>query len=295
MQTEPVDERIDLQGRSLRQHTARGTLINAAFQIGLAGLGLLRRVLIAAFLTRGEFGVWGIIVTTLTTLAWLKQLGIGDKYIQQDEPDQEAAYQKAFTLEFLLALGFFALLLVAMPIYGLAYGHAEIIVPGVVLAISVPISAFETPLWIAYRRMQFVRQRTLAAVDPVVAFVATVVFGILGTGYWCLVIGSIAGSIAGAIVATASSPYKPRIRFDRSTLREYASFSWPLFGYQLSNLAGIQAVMLVAARTVGIGGVGSIALATSISAFAERVDAIVSQTIYPAVCAVRDRTELMFE
>src|SRR3954449_1880171 len=155
-----IEERIDLQGRSLRQHTVRGTLINSGFQVGLALLGFLRRFALAVFLTREEFGIWGILVTTLTTLAWLKQLGIGDKYIQQDEPDQEAAYQKAFTLEFLLALGFFVLLLVAMPIYGLAYGHAEIIVPGIVLAISVPISAFETPLWIAYRRMQFVRQRT---------------------------------------------------------------------------------------------------------------------------------------
>src|SRR3954452_6786024 len=161
-QTERIEERIDLQGRSLRQHTALGTLINSAFQVGLALLGLLRRVLIAAFLTRGEFGVWGIIVTTLITLSWLKQLGIGDKYVQQDEPDQEAAYQKAFTLELLLSTGFFVLLLIAMPIYGLAYGHSEIIVPGIVLALSVPISAYETPLWIAYRRMQFVRQRSLA-------------------------------------------------------------------------------------------------------------------------------------
>src|SRR3954462_2767023 len=82
---------IETGGRGLRVHAARGTLINASFQIGLAGLGLLRRVVIAAFLTRGEFGVWGIIVTSLMTLSWLKELGISDKYVQQDEPDQEAA------------------------------------------------------------------------------------------------------------------------------------------------------------------------------------------------------------
>ena len=36
---------------------------------------------------------------SLGTLVWLKQVGIGDKYIQQDEGDQERAFQKAFTLE----------------------------------------------------------------------------------------------------------------------------------------------------------------------------------------------------
>src|SRR3954451_8216007 len=220
MSTEGVEERIDLQGRSLRQHTARGTLINAAFQIGLAGLGLLRRVLIAAFLTRGEFGVWGIIVTTLTTLAWLKQLGIGDKYIQQDEPDQEAAFQKAFTLELLLSTLFFLFLCVALPVYGVVYGQSEIILPGIVLAASVPLSAFETPVLIAYRRMQFVRQRTLSAIDPVIALVVTVARGAAGAGYWSLVIGVVAGSVAGGIVATVTSPYRLRLRFDKATMKE---------------------------------------------------------------------------
>jgi PST family polysaccharide transporter len=279
----------------MRAHAARGTIINSAFQVGLAGLGLLRRLLIAAFLTRGEFGVWGIIISTLITLTWLKELGIADKYVQQSEPDQEAAYQKAFTLELMLSLGFFAILLLALPIYGAAYGHTEIIVPGIVLALSVPIGAFESALWIPYRRMQFVRQRTLGSVDPVVAFVVTVVLGVLGTGYWCLVIGTVAGSLAGAVVATISSPYKVRLRFHKDTFRTYARFSWPLLGYQITNLAGVQAVLLVGAHTVGIAGLGSMGLAASISAFADRVDTIVSGTIYPAVCAVVGRTQLMLE
>src|SRR5437868_12747425 len=136
---------IDTGGRTLRAHAARGTLINSGFQIGLAGLGMLRRVVIAAFLTREEFGIWGIIVTTLITLSWLKQLGIADKYVQQDEPDQELAYQKAFTLEFLISIAFFVLIVIVMPVYAVAYGHTEIILPGVLVAASVPISAFETP------------------------------------------------------------------------------------------------------------------------------------------------------
>ena len=286
---------IDTGGRGLRRHAARGTLINSAFQVGLALLGLLRRVLIAVFLTREEFGVWGIVVTTLLTLAWLKELGIADKYVQQNEPDQEAAFQKAFTLELLLSTAFFALLVAVLPLYALAYGHAEIILPGIVLALSVPLSAFESPIWIPYRRMQFVRQRVLSSVDPVVAFVVTIVFGALGAGYWCLVAGSVAGSLAGGVVAVATSPYRIRLRFDRAGAREYASFSWPLFGFQFTNLVGVQAALVAASHSVGLAGVGSIGLAASVAAFAERVDAVVSGTIYPAVCAVADRVDMMYE
>ena len=76
---------INTRGRTLRQHATRGVLINSAFQVGLAGMGLARRLIVAAFLTQKEYGLWGILIATLITLIWLKQIGIADKYIQQNE------------------------------------------------------------------------------------------------------------------------------------------------------------------------------------------------------------------
>jgi O-antigen/teichoic acid export membrane protein len=286
---------IDTRGRSLRAHAARGTIVNSVFQIGIAGIGFINRIAVAAFLTTTELGTWGLILMTLVTLSWLKQIGIADKYIQQSEPDQELAYQKAFTLEFLLSLAFFALLVVAMPLYALIYDAPEIVVPGIVLATVVPISAFETPVWIFHRRMEYVRQRTLSAVDPIVSVIVTVTLGALGAGYWCLIAGVLAGSVAGSVVSTIASPYPFRLRFERGTLREYARFSWPLLGYQMSTLAVVQGTMIVASRTVGIAGVGVITLVGAVTQLSERLDTIVSETLYPAICAVADRRDLLFE
>ena len=95
--------------------------------------------------------------------------------------------------------------------------------------------------------------------------------------------------------ATLTSPYPLRLRFDRGTLREYASFSWPLLGFGMSNLLAVQGTLLVANRSVGLAGIGAIGLAGTIAAFADRVDRIVSQTIYPAICRVADRVELLHE
>ena len=182
-----------------------------------------------------------------------------------------------------------------LPAFAVAYGRWDIVLPGLVLAVSVPISAFESPVWIAYRRMQFVRQRTLAAVDPVVTTLATIALGAAGAGYWSLVLGVLIGSVVGAVAAVATCRYKLRWRFHRDTARAYASFSWPLFGYQVTNLVMLQGLLIVSTRVVGVAGVGVIGLAGEVSAFADRVDRIVSQTIYPAVCAVADRTELLYE
>ena len=94
--TEP---RFDLRGRSLRQHAARGTVVNTVFLVGVNALALARGFLVAGFLTRGEYGVWGVLTISLGTLLVLRQIGVSDRYVQQDEPDQERAFQVAFTLE----------------------------------------------------------------------------------------------------------------------------------------------------------------------------------------------------
>jgi len=93
-------------GGSLRSLAARGTLVNSGFTVAFSALSLLKGFILAAFLSRSDYGVWGIVVVSVGTLVWLKQVGIGDKYVQQDEDDQEAAFQKAFTLE----LGFTTIL-----------------------------------------------------------------------------------------------------------------------------------------------------------------------------------------
>jgi O-antigen/teichoic acid export membrane protein len=283
-------------GRSLREHTARGTIVNAGFLVALTTLGLLKGFVVAAFLSRADYGIWGILVVGLGTLQWLKGSAISDKYIQQDDADQELAFQRAFTFELLLACGFIALLLVAVPLLALVYGRSELIAPGLAATfLLVPAAALQTPLWVFYRRMEFVRQRSLQAVDPVTAFVVTVALAIAGAGYWSLVIGAIAGAAAGAAVALRALPYKIALRYDRGALRDYVSFSWPLFVSGLAGLVVAQSSLLVGNAVLGLGAVGVIALASSITGYADQLDAIVTTTLYPAICAVRDRTELLFE
>lgn len=294
--TPQLEARVgDTVATDMRSHTARGTLLNSAFSVGFAGLGLIQRLVVAAFITQEQFGLWAVILTVLVTLAWLNQIGIADKFIQQNEPDQVSAFQKAFTLELLMSGAFFALVVIALPLYALAYGRSEIIVPGLIAALVVPLYALEAPAWIPYRQLDYLRHRILTSVDPLVTFIVTVALAIAGFGYWCFVIGVVAGAASGALVCLVTAKYPVRIRWDRQTARSYFSFSFPLFGSALSRLVIVQGSLLAANHAAGLAGIGAIGLATGIAMFAERVDGIVGQTLYPAVCAVSDRVTLMYE
>jgi O-antigen/teichoic acid export membrane protein len=287
--------RIPLKGRSLREHAARGTVINAGFSIALAGVGSARLFLIAIFLTAADYGVWGLIYLSVVTVLWLKEIGIGDKFIQQDELDQELAYQKAFTINLVWTLIFAAVILVAVPLFALAYGRPEIILPGCALAFGVIGTAFQTAKWIFGREMRFLRSRVLDAIDPITAFVVTLALGFAGLGYWALVIGAVVSTWTAAIATLIASPYPLRLRWDRQTLSGYVSFGWPLMLAGGSGLLVVQAAMTVGNYTVGLAGVGAIGLSGTIANFANRVDGIVTGTLYPAICAVKDRVDLLAE
>ena len=292
---QPVSDRLgDLSG-DLRQTAARGTVINAGFLTGLQTLNLVKGLVVAAFLTTTDYGVWGLLAVSIGTLGFLKQVGVGDKYVQQDEPDQELAFQKAFTLELVLDLMLVVVVVATLPAFALLYGESEIVAPGLLMALAIPAVALQAPLWILYRRMRFARQRVLQSVDPIVSFVVTIALAAAGAGYWSLIIGLVAGTWVAAIVAVAFSPYKLALRYDRGTLREYASFSWPLFGAQVGGIAISLLTVIVGQAELGVAGVGLLTIATTIGVYAEKVDGIITETLYPAICAVRDRTELLAE
>jgi len=292
--TRTFEGRFSVVG-GVRRTVARGTVVNAGFLVTVSLLGLVKGVLVAGFLSTEDYGLWGVIAVSVVTLTWLAQSGIGDKYVQQDEGDQEAAFQKAFTLELGFSLGAMVFVALCIPLVGLAYGRTDLLLPALVLALALPATAFTSPVWVYHRQMRFLRHRLLLAVDPVVGFAVTIGLAVAGAGYWSLVAGLVVGPWAAAAAAALASPYPLRLRWDRATMREYLSFSAPLFIQGASGLLIAQGAMLVGEWQLGLAAVGAITLTAQVTQFADRVDAIVTGALYPAICAMRDRRELLHE
>ena len=71
-------------------------------------------------------------------------------------------------------------MLAIAPILALVYGESDLLAPGLALALVLPGLALQAPVWVYYRRMAFLRQRLIAAVDPVVGFVVTIALAVAG-------------------------------------------------------------------------------------------------------------------
>src|SRR4051812_35187732 len=263
--------------------------------VGLQMLGLFKGFIIAGYLTAHDYGVWGLLVISLGTLLWLAQIGIDDKYIQQDHPDQEKAFQLAFTLQCMLSALFMVILAIGVPLFAIIYHQPQIIAPGLVLTLAMPTAALNTPLWVYYRKMDFLQQRRLAAWDPLLSFFVTIALAVAGFGYWSLVVGTLAGAWAGAFVSVRHSPYPLRLYYEKGTLREYATFSTPILVQNASGVLIAQVPILFVQRHIGTAAVGAITLAGTISLYANRVDTIVTQALYPAIARAKDKPLLLYE
>jgi O-antigen/teichoic acid export membrane protein len=274
---------------------ARGTIVSAVWLAGLNLLSLARGFVVAGFLATTEYGTWGVVVAVLTTVMWLREIGLGDRFVQQREDDQERAFQVFFTLELCVALALMALMAAAVPVYALLLGRDEVLLPGLALALSPLAVALQAPIWVHYRNMDYVRQRLLQSVDPVVGFVVTVALAVAGFGVWSLVVGSLVGSFAQVATALRASPHPVRLRRPGAQLRGYVRFSWPLVVASGSGLLIVQATVFAGEAAVGLAGLGAITLANNLTRYTGQVDRIVTDALYPAICRVVDRPAVLYE
>ena len=291
-----TDERLAFPRHELRRRTARGAVINGTFLAGAEGLVLLQGLIVTVLLGPEAIGLYGIVTTTAMTIVALKRVGIDEAYVQQDEAGQEEEFQRAFTLELVFSTVLSLVIAASAPAVAAIYGDDRLVALTIAVAYLPVAFALQAPTWIFFRRMDFVRQRLLQAVIPVVTVMVTIpLAAATDLGVWSLVIGPFVGNVAGIVAANLVSPYRLKLRFDSSARRRYVRFSWPILTNAVALLVVQQGQVLAFTLDEGLAAAGFITLAATLTRYADRADMIVANTIYPAICAVRDRIDTLEE
>jgi O-antigen/teichoic acid export membrane protein len=129
----------------------------------------------------------------------------------------------------------------------------------------------------------------------VVAFAVTVPLAVLGVGVWSLVIGQAVGYLVAVGVGVLISPYRLRVRFEHRAARRYWHFSAPIAVAAVAALLIAQGTTLSFKLHEGLAAVGFITLAVTLTRYVDRADQIVTASIYPAVCALKEQTRQLEE
>src|SRR3954452_4612904 len=280
---------------NLRARTARGGVVNAVFLSGAEALVVAQNLLATALLGPDAIGLYGIVTTTAMTIVALRRVGIDEAFVQVEATDEAAEFQRALTVE--LALGLLGALAVAAlaPVLAAAYDDDRLL--GLTLAVSyLPLAfALQAPQWVFFKRMQFVRLRTLQAIVPLGTVAVTLPLLLAGVGVWALVIGPACGNVAAVLAAWHASPYRLRLPPDRGAARRYLRFSSPGFVTAAVMLLVAQGQVALFGLRDGLVAAGWVTLAATLARYADRADQILATTIYPALVRVRERADVLEE
>ena len=189
-----MSDRLPFPRAELRRRTVRGAMVTAGFLVGIDLLVLIQGLVVTRLLGPAQIGLYGVVSTTVLSLIALKRVGIDEAFVQQEEADQEREFQHAFTLELVLSAGMALVILALSPLVALVYRDDQLLPLMASLAYLPLAFALQAPLWIFFRRMDYRRQRSLQAIQPLVSFVVTIpLAAATDLGVWSIIIGQVAG------------------------------------------------------------------------------------------------------
>jgi O-antigen/teichoic acid export membrane protein len=291
-----MSDRLPFPRAQLRQRTLRGAIVTAGFLILIDGLVLVQGLVVTRLLGPRQIGLYGVVSTTVISLIALKRVGIDEAFVQQSEADQEREFQYAFTLELALSGAMFLIILALSPLVATVYRDHRLLALMASLAYLPLAFALQSPLWVFFRRMDYRRQRSLQAIQPVVGFVVTVpLAAATGLGVWSIIIGQVAGYIVAVAAALMVAPYRLALRYDRRVAARYLRFSAPILFTVVGAIVIAQGQVLAIKLHDGLAAAGFITLAVTLTRYIDRADQIVTATIYPAICAIQGQRRALEE
>jgi O-antigen/teichoic acid export membrane protein len=221
--------------QSVRTRLATGTLWlgGARLVINLgsfAGTLILARILLPA-----DFGVVALGTTMLAIINSLTNVSLSSALVQHKNPTIEHL-NATWTLGFARGLALGALFAAAAYPAAAAFKEPRLANVMFVLAISVVLSGLANPRAVMLtKELIFWQQFMLQVSGRIVGLVVSIVAALTLRNYWALVIGAVAGQLAGAIISYSVLPFRPRLGWRHG--RELFSFSmWLTFGQMINTL-----------------------------------------------------------
>lgn len=277
---------------SLAGRVGRGVGLTLVFGVLLQLVTGVQSLVVPRLLGPETVGLFALAMAIVRMGNLLKDLGTHQKLVQDRRHDLPLSYSVAFTMEMVVASVLFTLVVLSAPLLADFYDERRLGFVVVGLATMVYAHAFlELPSALYLRRLDYLRRNVIQAIGPLTNFAVTVPLAFAGAGVWSLVAGSLAALGASVWAVTRGISLRPRLHLDRSVLRDYMQFGWPLWLASLLGIASTLGGTIVVSRVLGVAGLGFFSVAQGFVVRVLSVDLLVAQAVFPALAATQEDVE----
>ena len=214
-----MSDRLPFPRAELRRRTVRGAMVTAGFLVGIDLLVLVQGLVVTRLLGPSQIGLYGVVSTTVISLIALKRVGHRRGVRRSRRRPTRSASSSTRSRWSWCCRRAMALVILALCAGASRSSIATIGCCALMASLAyLPLAfALQAPLWIFFRRMDYRRQRSLQAIQPLVSFVVTVpLAAATDLGVWSLVIGQVAGYVVavaatrGGVALPAAAALRPR-------------------------------------------------------------------------------------
>ncbi|MEB3160980.1 MAG: lipopolysaccharide biosynthesis protein, partial [Synechocystis sp.] len=218
---------------------------------------LLATIILARFLTKADYGLAALVMTTNEFILVFTRNGVGTKLIQTDADQVDVLAQEAFWLNWVVFLGLFGVQILTGFAVGWIYQDQRVILPicilGLVLLIM-PIGLVQAALIQREGRFKVIALAQVLQVST--DNILTALLAIAGLGYWAIVLPKLLVAPIWLVVMLKNHPWRPQGGFVAKHWGELIGFGRSILGVELLNTLRSNLDYLIVGRFLSIEALG---------------------------------------
>lgn len=279
----------------------RNTVVNGLFWVYLENIaaqivGFIITIVLARLLAPSLFGIIALVTVFINIANVFVNTSFSSALIQKKDAN-ELDYNTMFWFNLAISFALYFLLFLAAPSIANYYNNHELVNILRVLALSIPLSAFNS-IQVAYVSSHMIFKKTFLSHSggALLSGVLGIIMAYGGLGVWALVWQRLSNVAFNTIILRLIVPWTPKIQFSFNRLRPMFSFGWRVLVTGLMFTAYNEVRSLIIGKRYSTADLGFYDRGWSFpKLIASNIDATVTRVLFPALASEQDNSERLRE
>lgn len=278
-----------MQNPSLQQKTATGVFWNFLELTGRQGINVLVTLLLARFLTPGDFGLVAMLSVFFSIANALMDAGFRQALIRKKDATP-VDYSTMFYTNLALGLLSYGLLFISAPAIASFYKEPRLILLTRVVGLVVIINSYQFVQVVDLtRRLDFKTQFKVTVPAGIISGVVAVVMATKGFGVWSLIAQMLISPLLITVSLWGVNQWRPIWAFSRNTFQELWGFGSKLLASSVMNVLFDNIYVIVIAKLFSSTLVGCFFFAQRIQSLVlHQLTISIQNATFPALASIQD-------
>lgn len=282
-------------GDGLRSRLARGGLWLGAGSGAENGLRIVRNMILTRLLVPEAFGLMAIVLAINGAFEAFTEIGLKEAVVQSPHGATRPYLNAAWWLALGRGLVLYGVASLAAPWIVHFYGQPQMLPMLRVALLSIIFNgALSARAYVALKEMNYGPWVLINQGGNTLGILTAITLGLLYHNVWALVIGFLAEAAARCLLSYAVCPYRPRLVFQRESIRALLHYAGGMIGLPVLTLLYAKADVFVVGKLLSTAELGLYSMAAALAFIPDVLcGTVVAPLLMPAFSTLQhDREQL---